>query len=150
MHPTQYHENRRRVPKQRAKGVRKEMTCKDCYHNKVCKYKNYQIPLCDCTYEESNHVENIGCPLVCKASVIEVPCKVGDTVYTFQDDFGVVLPFFVEQIIIGYDEKEPNVTITANCYNDENKELLADIDFEPKDIGVSVFLTEKEAKTENY
>lgn len=78
--------------------------------------------------------------------VIVPPVKVGNLVYSFVDCFGVVLPFVVEQIIIDYNEKEPLVTICANCYNDENDELLADIDFEYKDIGVTVFLTREKAE----
>ena len=80
--------------------------------------------------------------------VIVPPVKVGDLVYSFVCCFGVVLPFFVEQIIIDYDEKEPLVTICANCHDDENDELLADIDFEYKDIGVTVFLTREDAEAE--
>lgn len=78
--------------------------------------------------------------------VIVPPVKVGDLVYSFVGCFNAVLPFFVEQIIIDYEEKEPLVTICANCHNDENDELLADIDFEYKDIGVTVFLTREEAE----
>lgn len=73
-------------------------------------------------------------------------CKVGDTVYAFEDCFGVVLPFLVEQIIVTYGEKEPLVEYCANCHDNERDELLADLDFEPNDIGVTVFLTEEEAE----
>ena len=122
------------------------MTCEECIHYDVCAYKNRPIPLCDCTYDESDNVEKIGCPFQDKSKIIELPCKVGDTVYAFQGYFEVILPFFVEQIIIDYDEKEALVTCCANCHDDERDELLADIDFEPKDIGVTVFLTEEEAE----
>jgi len=82
-------------------------------------------------------------------------CKIGDTVYAFEECFGVVLPFLVEQIIITYGEKEPLVQYCGNCHDNENDELLADIDFEPEDIGATVFLTKEEAEykvkeTEKY
>ena len=47
------------------------MTCKDCVHYKVCpcndNYEHYASSLCD-------HFKN-------KANVIELPCKVGDTLW---------------------------------------------------------------------
>ncbi len=57
------------------------MICKDCLSEKVCKYKDRPIPLGDCTYEESNDVEKSGCPFKNKANYVELPCKIGDTVW---------------------------------------------------------------------
>lgn len=75
------------------------------------------------------------------------PCKVGDTVHYFSGDFGTILPYFVENLNIAYlGEKGENCVYTfeANC-NHEN-ELLDSIDFEPDDIGKTVFLTREEAE----
>lgn len=62
------------------------MTCKDCIHSGVCKYRYRQLPLSDCTHDESNKIEKIGCPFADKAKVVELPCKVGDTVYFIDFD----------------------------------------------------------------
>lgn len=79
--------------------------------------------------------------------VIVPPCKVGDTVYYFSCNFGTILPYFVENLNIAYlGEKGENCVYTfeANC-NHEN-ELLDSIDFEPDDIGKTVFLAPEEAE----
>lgn len=71
----------------------------------------------------------------------------GDTVYYFSCDFGAILPYFVENLNIAYlGENDENCVYTfeANC-NHEN-ELLDSIDFEPDDIGKTVFLTREEAE----
>lgn len=74
------------------------------------------------------------------------PCKIGDTVYAFNDDFGVVLPYTITQIVIDAnddgDEKE-TWTFSANCSHEG--ELLDYIDFAKTQIGDWVFLTEEEA-----
>ena len=84
-------------------------------------------------------------------TIISLPCKAGDTVYYFNEDFGVVLPYFVESLNISYLDKDRLVyQYTANCTNPEESELLDSIDFEPEDIGKTVFLNEKDAKNNNY
>lgn len=79
--------------------------------------------------------------------VIVPPCKVGDTVYAFCEYWGVVLPYFVETLNIGYYNKNENCYLyEANCTNAEQTDLLDSIDFDFDDIGKTVFLTEEEAK----
>lgn len=79
--------------------------------------------------------------------VIVPPCKVGDTVYSFCETFGVVLPYFVESLHIAYyDENSEVYQYEANCTNDECDELLDSIDFEIDDIGKTVFLTKEQAE----
>lgn len=79
--------------------------------------------------------------------VIVSPCKVGDTVYSFCEVFGAVLPYFVETLNIAYYDKNKIVCqYEANCTNVEENELLDSIDFEFDDIGKTVFLTREEAE----
>ena len=79
--------------------------------------------------------------------VIVPPCKVGDTVYRFSEDFGTVLPYFVDNLRIGFMDKTRNYWVyEANCHDNETDELLDEIDFSLEDIGESVFLTREEAE----
>ena len=67
--------------------------------------------------------------------------------YYFSCDFGTILPYFVENLNIAYlGEKGENCVCTfeANCYYEN--ELLDSIDFEPDDIGKTVFLTPEDAE----
>lgn len=74
-------------------------------------------------------------------------CKVGDMVYAFCEDFGVVLPYFVENLNIGFMDKNRNYwTYEANCHAEETDELLDEIDFDLDDIGKTVFLTKEQAE----
>lgn len=75
------------------------------------------------------------------------PCKVGDTVYHFCDDFGCILPYFVETFNIGFLDKDRNYwSWEANSHAEETDELLDEIDFDFDDIGKTVFLTREEAE----
>ena len=81
------------------------------------------------------------------ADVIITPCRVGDTVYSFCDDFGVILPYFVENLRIGFMDKDRNyLCYEANCHTEETDELLDEIDFDLDDIGKTVFLSKEEAE----
>ena len=107
-------------------------TCKDCLHSEICPW--------DCDSVVCERFKD-------KSKFVELPCKVGDTVYFFCDTFGVVLPYFVETLNISYYEKNLNYySYEANCTNVEENELLDSIDFDIEDIGESVFLTKEEAE----
>lgn len=109
--------------------------CDNCLHWEVCGYAFTSKTLykCDCFVDESK--------------VIELPCKVGDTVYSFCKCFGVILPYFVETFNVSYYDKNTTVwQYEANCTNNEEDELLDSIDFEVEDIGKTVFLTREEAE----
>ena len=72
--------------------------------------------------------------------LVVLPCKVGDTVWMWNADFGTALPYVVDLISVinegcGY---------SANC--NHNGELLDSIDFEDGDIGKTIFLTRDEAE----
>lgn len=74
-----------------------------------------------------------------------LPCKPGDTVYSYCSELDAILPYFVEQVVVDYDEENwVNFTMVANF--NELDELIDCIDFEEKAIRKTVFLTEQEAK----
>lgn len=80
-------------------------------------------------------------------NVVVLPCNVGDTVYAFSGDFGVILPYLVGSLNIGYMGKSGTYwNYEANCHDPETDELLDEIDFEIDDIGKTVFLSREEAE----
>lgn len=78
--------------------------------------------------------------------VIALPVKPGDTVYSYNEYFGV-LPYLVGNFHIGYMGKEEDcLHWEAAAYAAETDELLDDIDFDLEDIGKDIFLTREEAE----
>lgn len=119
--------------------------CENCLHCEVCadimkkdlfiKKKMLRIvnPICKCFLD--------------KSKVIELPCKVGDTVYSNNPIFSKILPYFVENLNVSYFENKDELLVYTFEANSTNEgELLDSIDFEPKDVGKTVFLTYQEAK----
>lgn len=53
------------------------MKCADCIHCDICKYRYRPLPLSDSTYDESDHIERIGCPFIEKSRFEELPGNVG-------------------------------------------------------------------------
>jgi hypothetical protein len=80
--------------------------------------------------------------------VIAPPCKVGDTVYSFCDVFGAILPYVVQNFGVGFMGKDrQNYWFwEATSHATETDELLDEIDFDLDDIGKTVFLTKEEAE----
>ena len=80
--------------------------------------------------------------------VIVPPCKVGDTVYSFCDVFGGMLPYVIQDFKVGFLGKDrPNYWYwEATSHATETDELLDEIDFDLDNIGKTVFLTEEEAE----
>ena len=72
--------------------------------------------------------------------LVVLPCKVGDTVWMYGEDFGTVLPYTID--LISFVGK--GCGYSAN-YN-HNGELIDGIDFEDDDIGKTVFLAREEAE----
>ena len=70
------------------------MTCKDCYHYDVCNtiLKNaLSCDVNDCSQE---------CQLFKdKSRIIELPCKVGDTIYVTDTEYGIAKCIVVEKYI---------------------------------------------------
>ena len=79
--------------------------------------------------------------------VIAPPVFVGQMVYHYCPELGGIFPYFVENLNIGFMDKERNYwTYEANCHEEETDELLDEIDFDLDDIGKTVFLTREEAE----
>ena len=69
------------------------------------------------------------------------PCKVGDTVYSYDEDLYALLDYRINQITLS----DGNPTLYSGvCFNEDV--LLSDIDFVESDIGKTVFLTREEAE----
>lgn len=76
-----------------------------------------------------------------KHGVIVLPCKVGDTVYSYDEDLYALLDYRINQITLS----DGNPTLYSGvCFNEDV--LLSDIDFVESDIGKTVFLTREEAE----
>lgn len=72
--------------------------------------------------------------------VVVLPCKVGDTVWRYGEDFGTVLPYTID--LISFVDNGCGYSANCNRYG----EPLDGIDFEDGDIGKDVFLTREEAE----
>ena len=72
--------------------------------------------------------------------LVVLQCKVGDTVWMWNVDFGTALPYVVDLISVINEE----CGYSANC--NHNGELLDSIDFEDGDVGKTIFLTRDEAE----
>ena len=59
------------------------VTCKDCVHVEVCKFKDLPAPLSDSYIRESECIEKRCGDFKDRSRFVELPCKLGDTVYYF-------------------------------------------------------------------
>lgn len=91
-------------------------TCKDCIHCDVCYVINAKIAPVDTPCDECTKFK-------AKSKFVELPCRVGDTVYQIEEGFEVY-PSVISRII--YETKG--------------------IAFDERAIGKSIFLTREEAE----
>ena len=120
------------------------MTCKDCMHYKLCEVQAFNG--FNKNFEPEKDWKHCGC-FKDKSKYIELPCKVGDVVYSYCYEFDYILPYFVENINIGFLANDRTfISFEANSHADETDELLDDIDFDLEDIGKTVFLSKSEAE----
>ena len=110
-------------------------------HTERLDYSSEYLPLIDAAnkLKEYEDAEESGL-------IVRLPCKVGDTVYSYSKEFDAVLAYFVGQIVISYDTDNKNGLWIYNANCDETGELLDSIDFYEEDLGKTVFLTRKEAE----
>lgn len=116
------------------------MTCKDCIHYDVCKkYNNvYERELSERYCVECQHFKN-------KANFVELPCKVGDTVYLVDFEYGIYKCIVNDIQILS--DNEPVFTLYYYSQNGyEPAELEWDIDIEIDCFGKTVFLTKEQAE----
>lgn len=107
------------------------MTCKDCIHSEVCllqteKVKELGIPICwDINNNDCSTFQD-------KSKFIELPCKVGDTVYS---------------VWCGLSEKAKVMVDTINYFIFDEYGLRADTNYlSGAIIGETYFLTKEEAE----
>lgn len=113
------------------------MTCKDCFHYKACK-DTYEMCFELDSFDKSIEMQNYDNMLdYCKLfkdkdKVIELPCKVGDTVW-FRD----LTTGTIKELIITEEG------CTAFWVKDNANKMLM---YFASDIGKTVFLTKEEAE----
>lgn len=119
------------------------MTCKDCIHYDVCEnYLNYldktiqgkagflKIHKKNCPYQKE------------KLKYIELPCKVGGTVYAHCKAVNQIIPYEIDDVHIDKEQTRYFATAFDIYYN----EFLDEIEFFENQIGQTVFLTKEEAE----
>ena len=121
------------------------MKCKTCINYDVCSKHSAN---CDRVSDDCKMYKD-------GSKFIELPCKVGDVVYSYCEELYRILPYFIDQIIISYDSDSlNNEYVTFDGISSNASELLADMDFTVDEIGKTVFLTREEAervlKNENW
>ena len=129
-------------------------SCKECYHYEVCRM-HYQQK-CELTYETEKEVRRAmleaekGSP-ICdhfkdRSRFVELPCKVGDTVYAYPcSNYLHVIEDFIIDLVILVDRKNSVIGFRAGRTCEQNGRKC-DIEFDLKDIGKTVFLNREEAE----
>lgn len=116
------------------------MTCKDCFHYEVC-----------CDEYELEHAEYCN-NFKDKSKVIELPCRVGDTVYIkgipliissiyIENEIGFVFQFDCEDCY-----KCPFYEDEVSFEGEHDCRTQGYLEFTVNDIGKTVFLTKEEAE----
>ena len=108
--------------------------CKDCIHNDVCEARI----VADENYPERHYTENNNCSnFKDRNKFIELPCKVGDTVYHIQsvfDDSSLKSKNVIKPRIIDF--------ISTSSFLAESQGLI----ISEKDFDKTVFLTREKAE----
>lgn len=126
------------------------MTCKDCYGCEICaEFGSEHLPSdLDSRYFEYKDIDNVEQECPCfkdKSRFVELPCKVGDTVYLVDFEYGIYKCIVNDIQILS--DNEPVYTLYFYSQNGyEPAELEWDIDIEIDCFGKTVFLTKEEAE----
>ncbi len=120
------------------------MNCKDCIHNDVCEdYKRNICTECNWRHEEFCMDDGICRYFKYKSKYIELPCKVGDTVYVIKNNK------ICAKDIVYYNKIHSRVAEQNEEYwhcVDKDRISINVITFYPENIGQTVFLTKSEAE----
>ena len=125
-----------------------EEMAKHCayYHNGNCKNTHPFVEECDLMCDMFGTFANLEKAGYRRQSenTIELPCKVGDTMYTKYD--GVVFPVVVNAIRLDTKKNSNRICVTGtiHLYGDYSHDYKATFPF--NSIGKSLFYTEAEAK----
>ncbi len=115
------------------------MTCINCIHYGVCKNKNKK--------------NQIGIEKKCtdfknkSKCIMDLPCGVGDYIYLYRADYKAILAFRVECLTVGSNDKNENWYTYEARFGAED-ETIEEIEFNPADVGKTVFLSPKELYNE--
>ena len=118
------------------------MTCKDCIHYEVCKqkynhlYESYSIL-------DAENIESVCKSFKNKSKYIELPCKMGDTVYVIKNNK------ISAKDIVYYNKIHSRVAEQNEEYwhcVDKDRISRNVITFYPENIGQTVFLSKSEAE----
>lgn len=119
------------------------VTCKDCVHVEVCKFKDLPAPLSDSYIRESECIEKRCGDFKDRSRFVELPCRVGDKVY-----FNNVHLRYARVIAIYIDASGGmfDLDITTNIATATGYEHFINKDYTFEDIGRRLFLTREEAE----
>ena len=114
-------------------------TCKDCIHFNDClteQQTRYYGKVCACS-----NVEKLCKYFKDKSRFVELPCKVGDTVYEFFDVIGFydITELIVENIVVGVNPSKCQVYCKSKI---SNSKLV----FYEDSFGKTLFFTKEEAE----
>lgn len=122
------------------------LKCKDCLHYEVC--RNWYILTGHSAKEadeiselEYEYEDNFCTYSKDKSLIAELPCRVGDTVYSYCETFSRFFAYQVENVFISREN------IQYEAFANEGSELIDVIDFNCDDFGKTVFLTHDEAES---
>lgn len=118
-------------------------TCKDCLHVNLCKFKDLPAPLSDSYIRESECIEKRCGDFKGRSRFMELPCKVGDTVYF---DNAHIQSARVLAIYIDAEGGMLDLEITAYSDNALGFKKFINKDYKFEDIGKHLFLKKEEAE----
>lgn len=72
--------------------------------------------------------------------LVVLPCKVGDTIWSYSEFGGTIVPYTVGMIHCFED------TMQVDCCWYSHDECMEEAEFEPDDLGETVFLTKEQAE----
>lgn len=115
------------------------MNCKDCYHYEICPvWDDYNdIPYCDGYSDFCNNYDHFKD----KSRIVELPCKVGQTVYIVDNYLPKTFLGIAEAIFRGFEINSEG----RNCYFVKYKSG-SEQSFGDNDIGLSIFLNRQAAE----
>lgn len=112
------------------------MICKDCLCYEACKFytdkTKFNLP------KKAENCEDFKD----KSKYIELPCKVGGTVYAHCKAVNQIIPYEIDDVHIDKEQTRYFATAFDIYYN----EFLDEIEFSENQIGQTVFLTKEEAE----
>ena len=113
------------------------VTCKDCVHVEVCKFKDLPAPLSDSYIRESECIEKRCGDFKDCSRFVELPCKVGDTLFVPTRNL------VSEYKIVSFHVCGEGIWYRTNVIKGILTRLISD---NVENIGKTVFLTREEAE----